>query len=127
MAVPGRARTARLSARPAADEHGTIELVLSGGITPEDVPRLCARAARLLEGRDEERIVCNVAAVTNADVATVDALSRLQLLAHRLGRRIRVARASGDLRRLIDLMGLSEVLRPCAEAGSGLESRRETE
>ena len=46
-----------------------------------------------------------------ADLLTVDALARLELSARRHGRRLQVRDASGELRDLIELVGLNEVLR----------------
>jgi ABC-type transporter Mla MlaB component len=127
VAAPEGARTARVSARRSPDEPRTVVLVLSGAITRGDVSVLCAWAGRLLESRDEESVVCDVARVADPDATTVDALARVQLLARASGRRVLVARASPDLRRLIDLMGLSDVLRPCAEPVSDLEPGRQLE
>ena len=53
------------------------------------------------------------------DVATIDALARLQLVARRAGRRLRLRRASKELVELITFCGLGEVL--------GVEPRRESE
>ncbi len=55
-------------------------------------------------------VLCDVAGVA-ADVATVEALARLQLAARRSGRRIRLHHCSEELRALIALMGLDDVLR----------------
>jgi hypothetical protein len=55
---------------------------------------------------------------TSADLGLVDALARLQLEARRLGGSIRV-QPCDELRELLELVGLSEVL--------ALESRRKTE
>jgi ABC-type transporter Mla MlaB component len=68
--------------------------------------------------------VCDVNDVVAPDAATVDALSRLQLTARRLGREVLVGRASSELRRLIELMGLTDVVQ-CPE--SDLEARRQPE
>ena len=53
------------------------------------------------------------------DVATVDALARLQLAARRAGRRLRLRKAPDELVELITFCGLDEVL--------GVEPRRQTE
>jgi hypothetical protein len=45
-----------------------------------------------------------------ADVLTVDALARLQLSAHRTGRRLKLRDASDELQDLIHLVGLRDVL-----------------
>ena len=59
------------------------------------------------------------AGALDADVSTLDALARLQLNAKRIGQSIRLSNASSELRQLIALAGLSEVLR--------VESLREPE
>jgi len=89
-----------------------VVLVLSGAITPDDVPVLCERARHLLECTDRGPVVCDVDDVVEPDAATVDALSRLQLTARRLGREIRALRAPRALHELIDLMGLTGVVTP---------------
>jgi len=48
---------------------------------------------------------------TPADLVTVDALARLQLVAARAGFEVRLLGASAELRALLDLVGLGEVLR----------------
>jgi anti-anti-sigma regulatory factor len=58
-----------------------------------------------------------------ADAATVDALARLQLCARRRGLDIRLRGASGELRDLLALCGLGDVLR--VEAGGQAEEREQ--
>ena len=125
MAAPEEPRTARVRARAAPQKPGTVVLVLSGAITRADIPSLCERARRLLEVTAEERVVCDVEGVRDPDATTVDALSRLQLTARRLGREVQVDRAPRELLRLIDFMGLAGVLP--ARARSALETRRQAE
>lgn len=74
------------------------------------------------ETSDLELIVCDVAALADPDLGTVDALARLQLTAQRCGRRVRLQHACVELRGLLDLTGLSEVV-----AGLSLEPRGEPE
>lgn len=57
-------------------------------------------------------IVCDLRALATADVGSIEAIARLQLIARRLGGQVRVRRASDDVRELIDLIGLSEILTP---------------
>ena len=52
---------------------------------------------------------------TPADLASVDALARLELVARQLGCSIRLRHTTGALRELIELVGLSDVLRLEAE------------
>jgi hypothetical protein len=55
-------------------------------------------------------IVCDAGSLA-PDAATVDALARLQLDARRLGHELRLTHPSSELVELLDLVGLSEVLR----------------
>ncbi|WP_455352867.1 STAS domain-containing protein [Streptomyces sp. SYSU K217416] len=81
-------------------------------MTRADVPRLCERLRELLHDCPGAGVVdCDVGALTSPDLATVDALARLQLTARRMGGRIRLRRPSGRLRALLGLVGLGvEVL-----------------
>ena len=56
-----------------------------------------------------EIVICDVRGA-EADVATVDALARLQLTTKRLGGRLRLRNASADLLLLVAFMGLTDVL-----------------
>jgi ABC-type transporter Mla MlaB component len=102
-------------APPALAEPSTIVLVLSGPIARAAVPRLCERVRVLLERSDADLVVCDVGALMEADAVTLDALARLQLTARRLGRRVRVLDACGQLQDLLALSGLTGVVPLCAE------------
>ena len=67
-------------------------------------------------------IVLDVSAFS-PDVATVDALARLQLAARRVGRGLQLRNASRELVELIIFCGLSEVLR--VEPGGQAEEREQ--
>jgi len=67
-------------------------------------------------------IPCDVSSL-GADLSTVDALARLQLLARRAGREVRLQNASPELWALLSLVGLDEVLR--VESGREAEQREE--
>jgi hypothetical protein len=54
-------------------------------------------------------IVCD-ASPLEADLASADRLARLQLAANRLGLELRLRRATVELRALLTLLGLAEVL-----------------
>jgi len=97
-----------------------------GPITSESIPALCERARMLLEGCDAGRVACDVGALAQPDVVTIDGLARLQLTARRLGYRVELQRACGELEDLLVLTGLSDVL-PCTgrrEDASGVEPWR---
>ena len=55
-------------------------------------------------------IDCDVSALTNADAHALEALTRLQLTAQRMGTSIRLRNASAQLVDLLALFGLSDVL-----------------
>ena len=84
-----------------------------------DILELCARLHALPE-TGEDALVCDVSALAHPDCGTVDALARLQLKARRHGRRIVLRNACTELRELLGLAGLMDVLPP--EAGSGVEA-----
>lgn len=89
-----------------------VLFALGGTVTRAVIPALCADlATRIAAGAaGAGDVVCDVAGVAGPDVATVEALARLSLTARRHGRRLVVTGAGPDLRRLIDLLGLSDVL-----------------
>ncbi len=103
----------------------TIVLVISGPIVRADVPGLCGRVRAALNRTHAELVVCDVSALADPDAVTVDALARLQLTARRLGRHVRLRHACGELRDLIALMGLHDVVP--LYGGLPLETRRQTE
>jgi ABC-type transporter Mla MlaB component len=94
-------------------EPSTNVLVIRAPIDPSDVVSLCERVLLALE--DGDQVICDVGELHDPDAATVDALARLQLTARRRGRHIWLRNACGELRALVGLMGLADVLR-CAES-----------
>jgi ABC-type transporter Mla MlaB component len=106
---------------PAGD---AIVVAISGPITPSDIPTLCERFRSALEDGDGELVLCDVAAIRRPDAVTLEALARLQLTARRSGRRVRIRHACMELRDLMALAGLLEVV-PCAELA--LEAGRQAE
>jgi ABC-type transporter Mla MlaB component len=110
---------------PAGLSHQMSDLVLTGPITRADFPTLCARARAVVEAEDCDPVVCDVGELADPDAVTVDALTRLQLTARRIGRRVQLRHACLELQDLLVFMGLEDVL-PC-DAASGVEPRRQTE
>ena len=88
-----------------------MDLVITGPLTREEIPDLCRRALCLLREEGAGTLVCDVGALAACDAVVVDALARLKLLARRQGSEMRVRGVSDQLSELIDLAGLSEVLR----------------
>lgn len=85
-----------------------VDLVISNPITPRDVPELCERVHLLVSpGR---AIECDVAALVDPDIGTVDALARVLLTVKRLGGALTLRGTSARLEELLTLTGLEEVL-----------------
>ena len=87
----------------------TVAFAVRGPIAPSDLPGLCERVCALLQENQAEVVLCDVHGV-QPDAVTVDALARLQLGASRRGCRVRLCRASEELRELVAFMGLEDVL-----------------
>ncbi|MFI8827533.1 STAS domain-containing protein [Streptomyces sp. NPDC053431] len=91
---------------PGVDTSRTLELRLAGRPAPDDVGRLCA----LLEAAEPGRVVCEIGGLGPADLAVVDALARLRLTARRRGHRLEFRGAAPELRGILELVGLGELL-----------------
>jgi ABC-type transporter Mla MlaB component len=90
----------------AASKPSSIAFTVGGRVTGADIARLCTALGTELEAGRVDIVVCNVAALVDPDVATVDALARMQLVCRRLGCRLRLEHACPELCELIDFMGL---------------------
>lgn len=86
--------------------------MLSGRIEREEIPALCGRLLALAidAPRDGESYVILYVSNLESDLTALDALARLRLTAQRAGHDIRLHGASLELRRLIALAGLLDVL-----------------
>ena len=111
--------------RPALRQGTAGGLAIRGRIARADIAPLCDRGRVLLEAADSEVVTCDVGAIVDPDASTIDALARLQLAARRLGRRIRLTHASGELMDLLALMGLGEIVP--LDRGLGVQVRGESE
>ncbi|MFC8075349.1 STAS domain-containing protein [Streptomyces sp. NPDC057307] len=100
----------------------TILLALRGPITAADVPQLCDQLAARLRDSDATDAVCDVGALGRPTVATVNALARLQLVARRRGCRIRLRGAGPELLLLLDLVGLTDIVRPDEAHGGPVDT-----
>ena len=99
-------------------QPNTIVLVLDS-LEPADVGPLIHRIVPGTQADAPTVILCDLAQLTDADMATVDALARLALLARRLGCSISLRDPSSELCELVAFAGLGDVL-PRAPA-SGVE------
>ena len=96
----------------------TIILVVDS-LDPHEVPDLIEGLGPGIVRGDSTIILCDLARLADADMATVDALARLALRARRMGCAVTLRDPSTELLELVGLAGLGEVL-PCAPV-SGLE------
>jgi ABC-type transporter Mla MlaB component len=87
----------------------TVAFTITGPITAVDLEGLCHRVCALLEKSGAGLALCDVAGV-EPSVATVDALARLQVAAHRRDCSVRLRGASDALLELVAFMGLENVL-----------------
>lgn len=100
-------------------------MIIDSPIARGDIPALCERVRVLLAGSDAEMIVCEVAALGDPDAVTVEAVARLQLTARQLRREVHLLHASDELRELLALTGLHDVVPLCP--GLSLEPRGQSE
>ena len=93
-------------------DPGTIVVVVEATLDGDGVRALTDRLLALTEGRVAGVVLCDVGVIAEPDLATVDGLARLALDARRAGCRIRLRHACPELRNLLALAGLAEIL-PC--------------
>lgn len=101
--------------RPAAPR--TVVVAVGGRIRPGDVPLLCARLREVLDDPAVEGVVCDVGGLRRPDVVALEALARLQLAARRRGRRVALRNVGADLRALLAVTGLADLVPVEGEAG----------
>jgi len=87
----------------------TVAFAVRGPIARADLSGLCERVCGLLAASGARVALCDVRGV-EPDAVTVDALARLQLAARGYGCRVRLRHASDELIRLVEFMGLDDVL-----------------
>ena len=89
----------------------TAVLVVGWPVGPDDLAALCDHVAARLTGQARAVVLCDVTALTGADLGAVDALARLQIVARRHGGEIRLTNACGRLIGLLRLVGLARIIR----------------
>jgi anti-anti-sigma regulatory factor len=100
-------------------------LIIERPIRRAHIPHLCERVGAMVVRHDARHLVCDVDALADPDVVTIDALARLQLTVRRLGCRVCLRNACDELQRLLTLIGLDDVIPLLAE--SGLDAKRQIE
>ena len=93
-------------------------------VSRADLKAACERLHALAGGGGLGAIACDVSELA-AEIAAVDALARLALVARRLGCPLKVRRASPELRDLVEFCGLSDALGVRGGNGREAEEREE--
>jgi ABC-type transporter Mla MlaB component len=106
VAAPDDCSATPIRALPCAPGSSTMVVIVDGRIARDDAPDLCAKLTELLNNSDAERVVCDVGALVNPDIGTVDVLARLALTARRLGCQVQLRHARPRLQNLVGLVGL---------------------
>lgn len=88
----------------------TIVVVVLEPVGPADVPTVCERTRILLEETGATELVCDIRIFERPCAVLMDAMARLGLVARRLDCSMQLRNATPDMRALIDLAGLAEVL-----------------
>ncbi len=87
----------------------TTQLRVYGPIARSDLPGLYRRGCATLEACQDRVLMCDVSRLP-ADAVAVDALARLALGARRQGCEVLLRGATAELRALVELMGMGQVL-----------------
>ena len=96
-------------------DPATVEFAISGRIEPEDVSGLCDYVCARLQTATPSRVICDLGGVIASDAVAVEALARLQLASLRRGCSIELRNAPAQLRDLLQLVGLDQVV-PATDA-----------
>ena len=111
LAAPEPLRAPPSLATGTSGEVTTLVLVVEVTNGSAGVRALTDRLQHLT-GVRPDLVVCDVGVIVDPDLATVDALARLALGARRVGCGLGLRHASPELRNLLALAGLADVL-PC--------------
>ncbi|MGW4835981.1 STAS domain-containing protein [Streptomyces globisporus] len=107
---------ARRSGLPGVEADNPITLTVTGRVSRAVVPDLCAELERALAGPRGAALTpgavvdCDVGGMIRPDLTAVEAVARLGLVARRAGHTLRLRRVPPELRALLDLVGLADVV-----------------
>ena len=96
-------------------ERRTIALTLTTPVTAAATTAMCRLLDQVPTSVGPCDVVCDAGAVTQPDLAAVNAVARLRLITLRGGHRLRLVHAGQDLRDLLTLVGLDSTI----PSGSG--------
>lgn len=97
-------------------DGGAARVDVTAPVTADVIADLCARVPQLLSAGASEVVLCDARGPVPADLSTVNAIARLQLAARRLGGEVLVCAQRADLRSLLALAGLGDIVRGCSPA-----------
>jgi ABC-type transporter Mla MlaB component len=86
-----------------------VQARIRGPLARRDLPGLYARVCGQLAQAAGGVLLCNISGIA-IDAVAVEALARLHLGARRHRARVRIMNAPAELRELLELFGLAEVL-----------------
>jgi ABC-type transporter Mla MlaB component len=92
----------------------SLTFVVRGPIKRVDLRGLCERFRESLGGHKALLVECDVGSLAGSDLETVAALARFQLIGQQERVQIRVRGASAELRELLELVGLDDVVELCS-------------
>ncbi|MFH9563994.1 STAS domain-containing protein [Streptomyces globisporus] len=107
---------ARRPGLPGVDAENPITLTVTGRVSRAVVPDLCAELERALAGPRGAALIpgaavdCDVGGIIRPDLTAVEAVARLGLVARRAGHTLRLRRVPPELRALLNLVGLADVV-----------------
>ena len=111
---------------PAQDlrDPDNVVVCIRGRVARADAPRLCDRIQAVLRRGGADIVVCDISAVVDPDLETIEVLARLQLTARRLGRELRLRAVPCGFADLLQYLAFTDVM-PCE--GLLVEPVREAE
>lgn len=113
LGAPDESQVASVRAERPARHPRIVVVSITGRIDRADAARIGRLVRDELAAGPASLVVCDVGGLTAPDAAAVDATCRIRLAVRRHGGRLRLRHASEELRGLLDLMGLDEIL--CGE------------
>jgi anti-anti-sigma regulatory factor len=99
------------AATTAVREPVNPDMGIRARLSDQEISGLAAGVLAKLMNGGGPSIICDASVIIHPSAETVDALARLQLNARRLGGHVVLRNASTELRELIGLAGLDEVLK----------------
>jgi ABC-type transporter Mla MlaB component len=106
-----KVQTSDAQSRPPSS---SLTFVVRGPVRRVDLRGLCDRFRESLGDHEAFLVECDVGSLAGSDLETVDALARFQLIGQQARIQIRIRGASAELRELLELVGLNDVVELCS-------------